>query len=331
VTLPRHIIVICPRCQQRLRIPNLEGKTFKITCTFCRKQFEFNNKGTPSVSGRNTVGTNTRNSGYQSDKTSSFGTYCLFVITLSLISITPLLASHIINSVHRNYYNKLQKQSQRYQSEIETIKKNHESDLAAIDPLLLHASAIQEYSDNWFRRQQFDPHYALSDRERALVKMRSLSQDKTKTVEQIIRDIAIESAPADSRIKVTRDDTGLRLDVDFPMSSVTEGENGIVTKHLTIASLKRETLELISRVTYDMFQFCGELDLSTIYVGCRHMVQVEDDLGRTYSKDYILYKVRLNRKDIVALKSNPFLNEYSTRDYFEIELDEFDKIKIVER
>ena len=93
--------------------------------------------------------------------------------------------------------------------------------------------------------------------------------------------------------------------------------------------MKKEVIKLVSRVTNDVYQFCRDLDLKTIAIGCRHYVTVQYESGSYYKKDNaVMYKVRLDKKDLKELKANPYLNIYSTADSLKVEKNEFPNLTI---
>ena len=138
----------------------------------------------------------------------------------------------------------------------------------------------------------------------------------------------MEASPKGSKIDVIGFLEGTALHIDFDMSSMTSGEHGIWTKHTTKSTLKKEVISLISRVTNDLFQFCKGLELQTIYVGCRHYVRNTYPNGSTRDENFVLYKICIREKQIPELLNNPFLDVYSTTQYFEIEEDNFEDIEI---
>ena len=112
------------------------------------------------------------------------------------------------------------------------------------------------------------------------------------------------------------------------MSSMTLGEYGTRTKHRTKDSLRKEVISLISRATNDIFEFCKDLDLSAIHVGCRHYVKTTSPYGTTRDENMILYKISIQKNRIPRVASNPFLDVYSTTKYFEVAEDNFADIEI---
>jgi len=115
------------------------------------------------------------------------------------------------------------------------------------------------------------------------------------------------------------------------MSELSSGEEGTRTKHNTIDSLKQEVIRLMSKVTNDVYQFCQDLDLESITIGCRHFVQNMGEFKVSLGKqNIVLYKIGLNRRDLGELKNNPFLDTYSTTRHFKIEEDNFSDLYIEE-
>jgi hypothetical protein len=204
-----------------------------------------------------------------------------------------------------------------------------DAELAAIDPSALAKFAEEQYKQELAGRKSFDNRFALSQRERAQLHMQALATDSTKSFHDVIRSVAQEAAPKGADIGVRESSRGIALHIDFDMSSMTTGEHGTRTKHHTKDSLRKEVMSLISRVTNDIFLFCKDLNLASIHVGCRHLVQTEYPNGASHDEITVLYKIRIQKNRIEELASNPFLDVYSTTRYFEMEEDNFENITIV--
>jgi hypothetical protein len=112
------------------------------------------------------------------------------------------------------------------------------------------------------------------------------------------------------------------------MSSTTSGEQGTRTKHHTKESLRKEVISLISRVTNDIFQFCKDLEITSIHVGCRHFITIENQYGSKRDENTVLYKIHIQKNRVQELTDNPFLDVYSTTRHFEVEIDDFENIEI---
>jgi len=188
--------------------------------------------------------------------------------------------------------------------------------------------ASKHYEVIWNDRSNYDSKYAITSREKAQLEMLALSKDKNKTMEEIVESIARKAAPRNSTVDAYSTYQGIQLDVNFDMSKVTTGEYGTRTKHDTIKSLKKETVRLISKVTTDIYEFCKDLELENIAIGCRHYVSVEDYLGSSYKENLIIFKVGLDRKNVKSLERNPFLDIYAITKYLQVEEDNFPTLRI---
>lgn len=316
----KKIIVKCPECRQKLRLPLFRRKKITVRCSKCNTEFKFDYKRyhIKQIAINSTVG-------------------LLFVSLLFCIIVLPLLALPKLNAnierVKSDYEEKIIKMESDFSREVNALKDEYKQELVNLDSdehrRKLHDQAAGYYRQIWSERKNYNSQYAITHREKVQLEMLSLAKDRTKTIEEIIRSIAIKTAPKNSTINVFAISSGLRLDIDFDMSELTSGERGSRTKHLTIESLKKEVIRLISRVTNDVYRFCQDLDLATIAIGCRHYVNYETGYGSSKQRNTILYKIRLDKKDIKELKNNPFLDIYSTTRYFKIEEDDFPNLRII--
>lgn len=252
----------------------------------------------------------------------------VFVLALGIV-ISPFAAAWFNTSTAARYEDHLRVSQARRLVEIESLRAEHRERLGRIDTASLRRQATAHYENIWKARQDFDRSYALSTREKVLLRMSALSVDRTNSTDQIIEKLAKEAAPRLSQIRVIHSLDGRILDIDFPMSSVSSGEEGVFTKHLTVDSLKNEVLTLVAQVTHDVFLFSRDLDLASIHVGCTHMVELANEDGSNATvEETTLLKIRIDRDDLVVLRSSPFVNSYSTREHFQTEIDEFGSIWI---
>lgn len=323
------IVIECPECRQKLRLPLFNERKLKIKCQRCNKEFDFDCKE------------------YRKKQLVRQGlvwTCCTFLL------ITDLAFPFIVKAkfrkwsvvIEKNYDENLRKTDQQYSVELSDLRNSENREIQAIDTDdyrdILKRKSLDYYSKIWKARNEYDSRYAISPREKAQLEMFAISKDRTKTIEQIIRDVAIKAAPPNSTVNVSQVENGVRLDIDFDMSELTAGEEGSRTKHDTVSSLQKEVVKLISRVTNDVYRFCRDLDLKTIAIGCRHYVNSysRDEYSSllwpksSYSEkvNQVLYKVRLDEEDIKELNANPFLDAYSTTQYFSIEHNEFPNLTI---
>ena len=258
-----------------------------------------------------------------------------FVLLVSLIGVvygivlTPSLLSKDfseLKAVERSKTNERRGQEEKKCRELESQLK---AEVAQTDPVRLHEEAAAYYRAVLDARKSYDKRYALTQREKAQLRMREFASDSAKSYRDAIRAVAVEASPNGSDINLTESSQGMSLAIDFDMSSMTSGEHGTRTKHTTKESLKNEVVTLISRVTNDLFYFCRDLELQAIYVGCRHHVGTKYPNGSTRDENVVLYKIRIRRNHMPELSNNPFLDVYSTTQYFEIEEDNFGNIEIV--
>ena len=262
----------------------------------------------------------------------------IFLSTLIIIMIVTVCFAIVITPrILRKDHSKLiasekEKTSlfdEKHNESLMQLEARLQEELSQVDATKLRQEAIQHYNSILHARRSFDKQYALTSREKAQLYMLNLATDSTKSYHEAIKAVAEQASPQGSDIRISESSKGIALHIDFDMSTLTSGEHGTRTKHHTIESLKKEVITLISRVTNDVFQFCRDLDLDTIYVGCRHYVSTQDLLGRERDENKILYKIRIQKSRILKLSSDPFLDIYSTGQYFQIDEDNFSEIEII--
>ncbi|MCF7875346.1 MAG: hypothetical protein K9L87_04630 [Candidatus Omnitrophica bacterium] len=320
-----HIIIKCPECSQRLRIPSFKTKTITVCCSRCNTEFSFNYKKYN-----------------RQKKLIDISLITLLVFFIFLVIFIPVKwfpsVKGEVKEFKEKYAKKISIKQQEFVDTTSALSKDYDNKILKLDTSLhrekLKNTALKQYEQEWRARNNYDSRYALSAREKVLLKMASLSENGNKNVREIIKEIATKAAPEKSTINVYSRKGGWRLDIDFDMSSLTSGERGTRTKHHTVESLKKEVIRLTSKVTNDIYKFCQDLGLEEIAIGCRHHVGYQNKSGYSYPNDYpkeeniVLYKVSLDKKDIQGLNSNPYLDIYSITDDFKIEKDEFSTIRI---
>jgi hypothetical protein len=309
-------VIVCPQCNQKLRVPIFENKKLRITCSKCKEEFFFDSRK------------------YINKQKISF---MMIIILCLVVLVADIIAPILIISKNHNYLpgikSKYEHQIKDMQDNFvvtkEELKVNYDNEVNKINPLELRKKAVEHYEKIWADRKGYDTKYAITPREKSQLEMLALSKDNTKSIEDIIKRIAIKAAPRNSTINVFPSGGGYNLDIDFDMSELTSGEEGTRTKHDTIDSLKKDVVRLISKVTNDVYQFCQNLDLDSISIGCRHFVEQYDKYKiHRGQENEILYKIRLEKKNLKDLKNNPFLDTYSTTKYFTVKVDRFSNIKI---
>ena len=312
------VVIPCPRCKQKLRLPIYEGEKLHVTCPNpkCKKEFSFDYKK------------------YLARKKFillSTTIACFIVLAVVIISSVFLLDRRnvFITEVKNEYESQFKKIQDGFTRENISIKESYDNEIKKIDVVVLKTQAAEHYKKIWEERKSYSSKYAITSREKAQLEMLALSKDKTKSIEDVIRGIAIKAAPNHSTVNVLSSASGYSLDIDFDMSELSSGEEGTRTKHDSIDSLKKEIIRLVSKVTNDVFEFCQNMGLKSISIGCRHYVRQYDE-SHTYIDDIneILYKISLNKKDLGELKDNPFLETYLTTKYFKVEIDEFPNLSL---
>jgi len=312
-------IVTCRRCGQKLRVPVFENEKLRINCSKCKHEFVFDCQR------------------YRSrKKLLAWLVLCLFLIALMVDVAIPVYLlpkiSFFESNLKKDYETKIKNAQIEFSKEKEQLQEKYTKEIQSIDPAQLRINADEHYAKIWEERRNYESKYAITPREKAQLEMLSLSKDKTKSIEDIISGIASKAAPRNSTINVHALSNGYGLDIDFDMSEISSGEDGTSTKHQSIDSLRKDVVRLISKVTNDVYQFCQKLDLEYISIGCRHYVRQYNEY-KSYSGEAntILYKIRIEKKDLYELRNNPFLDTYSTTKYFKVEEDEFSNITISNR
>jgi len=309
-------VIACKQCGQKLRVPVLENKKLRITCSKCKHDFSFDCKRYK-----------------QSKKILASAIYGILVFILVLDIAAPIYFYPKVSSFDLKLQNKhdveIKQRQSKFSKEIEGLKDQNAATVRSINPADLRIRADEHYAKIWDERGNYIGKYAITPREKAQLEMLALSKDKTKGIEDIIKGIASKSAPRNSEIDVHVRGDKYGLSIDFDMSELSSGEEGTRTKHRSIDSLKKDVIRLISKVTNDVYQFCQNLDLDSISIGCKHYVKQYDEY-KIYKGEAnsLLYKIRVDKKDLVELKNNPFLDTYSTTKYFKVEEDNFPNIEI---
>jgi hypothetical protein len=309
-------VITCPKCKQKLRVPVYENKKLRITCSKCNEEFSFDSKK------------------YRLNKKIVLWIIlfvCFVVLVVDIISPFLLISRKhsYISSIKIKYNNQTKQIQDKFMVTAEELKEKYDAEVKKVNPVELKRKAAEHYEKVWEERKAYGSRFAITPREKTQLAMLALSKDKTKSIEGIIKEIAIKAAPRNSTINVFPSGGGYNLDIDFDMSELSSGEEGTRTKHTTVDSLKKDVVRLISKVTNDVYQFCQDLDLESISIGCRHFVNQYDEFKTNKGqKNETLYKIHLEKKNLKELKNNPFLDTYSTTRYFTIEVDSFPEIKI---
>lgn len=316
---PRREIIQCPKCGARNRV-GVDSPRLRPICARCGTLLQFCHAK--------------HSSGKPSFRPSTIALLKILLLAALLaiacgIGVTPSLMEKDFSGLISREQQQTHQMRQEHENELVVLKQRLTQELARIDAESLRRNARLHYKSVLDARRSYDRRYALTRREKAQLRMRELASDSTKSHHDAIAAVARDASPKGSEIKVRESVRRISLYIDFDMSTMTSGEHGTRTKHETKESLKKEVISLISRVTNDVFQFCRELDLDTIHVGCRHYVRTRIPLGTSRRENVVLYRIRIRKDRIPELKSDPFLDVYSTKAYLEVEDDKFDEIEII--
>lgn len=313
-------IVDCPRCAVKNRI-HAQSDGLKAICGKCGADLINGNKK------------HSRDYLPQNTKSRFIPSFILIILIIAVgigIIVTAKLMHNEFSQLIEEEREITQTLIEQHEIEITSRRATFERELLTIDTLDLRRKATNNYNTLLEARTSFDKKYALSPREKALLRMSDLSHDSTKSLHETILSIAKEASPTGAEIDIQGSPEIITLHINFDMSSMTSGEHGTRTKHDTIISLRNEVVYLTSRATNDIFQFCKGLNIKTIHVGCRHYVQMTYPDGSVKDVNFVLYKVSINTEvQNPQLTSNPYLNVYSTTEYFTVDEDNLDEIEII--
>ena len=316
----KKVIINCEFCSSQLRVPLFAKDKLTIICPRCGRQFKFDCKKYRLKAKYKTIALN--------------GLFGLLVV-LSVAS--PVYGLYLVKSQSRRLLDANKARISDYKANMEDVivstKNDYLKEIEGTSIKALMASASENYERIWQERNNYNTKYALSDREKAQLKMISLARGGGGNIDSIIYNIAEMALPKNSEIYVDRAYGGkIALLVSFHMEDITKGEKGTRTKHQTIKSLKNEAIKLSSKVTNDVYTACKDLDLDEIYVGCKHLVTTTYEGGVAGpDEDRVLFEVKVIRDDTRELTHNPFLDIYSVTQYMRIVEDNFSSLRIVDR
>ena len=308
------VIVQCPKCGAKNRVRSHDVGVTPL-CGRCRTPLD------QSLPQKNADGLTTATSP-KNRRTCAILTVALAAVVCGIV-LTPLVLSRDFTQLTATELSLTQQTERTSRSRLSSLKAKLEAEVREIDADRLRTEATLYYQRLLAKRQTFAPEYALTPREKALLRLRQLASDSTRSYHDKIVALAREASPAGSDVALSESSSGLALRISFDMSSMTSGEVGTRTKHFTKESLRKEVVTLISRVTHDLFQFCKGFGLDVISVGCRHRVET-DGAGQ---ENMVLLRMRIH-SSTDELSSDPFLESYSTERSLVVEEDNFDQVEI---
>lgn len=320
---PMKAILPCPVCRQGLAASLADDKKVTLRCPACRHEFTFER------------GRRRRKERAIALAIVAFS-WGLLLLDITLPFVLIPKANSAPQHSRKQYEDAMQKRGISFEKELEAKKLKYAEEIRKLNLGQLRSAAEKHYAAIWERRMRFDDKFAVTPREKAQLEMLALSKrlgagspDKPENMETILKQIAAKAAPPNSKIDLIPSEGGYRLDIDFDMSELASGEKGTQTTHSSIESLRNEVIQLNSRVMNDVYQFCGKMELASISIGLRH--QVREMVNGNYERDAttVLYKIRLDRRNLQELKDNPFLNTYSTAQDFRVVRDDFPNLTLV--
>lgn len=185
------VVLSCPECGQKLRLPIYEDKKLRVSCPNpkCKKVFSFDCKK------------------YRTrQKLILLGTTIACFIALAAVIIAPVFLidkRHVFTTkVQNEYESQFKKIQDEFTKEKISLKESHDNEIKKIDVVALKTQAAEHYDKIWEDRKSYSGKYAITPRERAQLEMLALSKDKTKSIEDIIRGIAIKATPDNSTVNV---------------------------------------------------------------------------------------------------------------------------------
>lgn len=260
--------------------------------------------------------------------------------TLLPVSLLGLLVLGAVILIQRGK-NDIRQLRTQYETEIERLEAANQSqaeqDLAKHRKLMEDNELIsgnrarQSHEQEWNRRTEFDPAFARTKREKTILDIVALSKQESLPAQELLQRVAILSAPKESSVDVTPTQGGFRVAVTFDMSVMTSGEQGSRTKHTSIESLKREVVEIMSHVSKDMYDHCGQKGIATISVACTHGVQ-QSQFGLSFGGTTVtttIYQCAISQAKAKKVPDWRRMPLHKVAEMFEVEHDEFPHLRIV--
>lgn len=208
------------------------------------------------------------------------------------------------------------------------IKQNFGEQLNNINPAELASQSRTAYQEEFRARSSFDQRFALSQRERTQLRLKSMASDTSQSIQDVLRAVALEAAPNGSTANVRQTQQGLLLNIEFDMGSMVAGEATARTRHQTLDSLKREVISLISRVTNDVFLVCRDFPIYEIQVGCLRTVFTDN--SRRTTRKLLLYQINIRAESFSTKSNNPFLDFYATAENMNVLTDNFSTLQLID-
>lgn len=180
------------------------------------------------------------------------------------------------------------------------------------------------------RRRNFDPAFAVSGREKAILEMAALAEGGELSDRDVLKKVAQLSAPRDAEVLVFRSPLGQMVFVSFDMAALTHGEYEAITKHDTKEELRREVESLMAQVFKDMFIHCGRKNMASVTIGCKHGVAVKDEHGGESVVERMLLLCRIHRRQADRIRDWRDVHADEVIRLWKVVEDYFPHIRLVE-
>ena len=199
---------------------------------------------------------------------------------LAIVLLIACVGSLLLGGKMMSRRGKLALLQQQFKAELATIERANqqklEADEKAHQALLLDDNFIQGRKANeahkkeWEQRMSHEPQLARTPIEKTMREMEALGNNPDLPAREILEKVAQMSSPYDSRIEVIESRGKFVIKVAYRMSSMTLGELGAITKHHSVDSLRKEVVEISSKVVRDLYDYCGRRGIRRIMVSCNH-------------------------------------------------------------
>lgn len=131
----------------------------------------------------------------------------------------------------------------------------------------------ESFKKEWAGRLDFDPQYAVSKREKAMLELHEISLNKGISEYEKIFKIATLASPPDSDIEVTEVlNNKHRCDIRFDLSNIKVGEEGSSTTFNSISELEEYLRGHLPLIIKDILSHFGK-NVSQISIECTHGVR----------------------------------------------------------
>ena len=200
------------------------------------------------------------------------GTWCiaLFKANSQFKAESDLLDRQNAAAVAAHQQN-LDREAQERRELADASEAEHQMRLADKD-LISGRSAQLAHNKEWSRRLAHDPSLANSQLEATQLQMARIGADSSIAAQDALKQVAQMASPLGSRVDVQPTGPGFSVRVAFKLAALTRDEAGTMTKHHTVAALRREVEALSAGVMKQLFDYCGSRGIERLSVSCNRTV-----------------------------------------------------------